>query len=1069
MISPPTSGAEVTFLDGTTTMIIGEIDLVVSHQSVDIIVRCVVVRTVVESLGADILLGIDYMMRRGPKMVVSFPSDMPITTQFLSAAAVQPPALAQEINGGDFTLRRMPSGSWSLSWQWAKKVEGLLSSGVDVYHSKLKTEKAKVDFREEVSKWVTSGYLIPYRKDKHGEVKCRLTWNPVIQAHKSTKVRPTLDYSILNPYIRSQDYVAQSEVCHDALRKWRRYEVAWLVDIHKAYMNVHVAADLLPYQVVRHEGQLMAMSRMGFGLNVAPRVLKVLLQYIFSAASLTDCTVVYRDDILVGCDTQAPNSLETLAKTVDDVRRVLLEHGLPTKEPVNLFDFSRGNTRALGLELYRDGPDIRWKRRSDAEYVLTSTTMTNREVASFIGKIAPAHYPCLGSIRPAALRILSMNGRRVHETSWNAPSTPLIIRCCQELSDATQTKDEATGKWRIPDSSDGWVLATDASSSALGCCVIAMREWLATRDASTSVVEDHCWLVKDPSRHINVLELEAVIKSLNLLDGYAKKTDSVLILNDSRVVVGWLNRLMEDRRVNHGGIHDVLVGRRLLILKELMQHYASVRVEWIPTDANPADRLTRYPSHWKDPVTVPLTICCAIAPTLRERIRDQQSRDPGCLSIVARLDESGQLRIENGFAYFLQADPGTSDLRLIIPESLVRDAIRDIHLSLGHAGWKSTWTTFKRTYYPKIENLARKTQILISECEICNVKNATAVATAGVHRSERVAPWSEVFIDTLQMGPATLAGPHLVVAVIDNYSKFAEAFPLSSRTAEDICDCVENVISRYGAIGTIRCDNGREFDNESFRHLASANNITLRFGSARHPGAQGTVERFHSSLLSIIRSLMFGEVGTNAHWSRFLQPALAAYRNRPHTSLAGRSPAEVLLGTPPTEVTSEFDYDVRRATIYDEIDTAEPDVDQPGPQPIQFSPNEPCLVRRDPRRRAKLDYPWVHGTIVQYLGRGAYLVSDQESRLQRFNEKSLAKLPADAVTLEPRPDAPAPVPTEDLIDPAEAETAVVPTGAVNEVHAPVMHEHAQVLPGVPPTRSSQRTHRPVRRYIEEVE
>ena len=399
----------------------------------------------------------------------------------------------------------------------------------------------------------------------------------------------------------------------------------------------------------------------------------------------------------------------------------------------------------------------------------------------------------------------------------------------------------------------------------------------------------------------------------------------------------------------------------------------------------------------------------------------------------------------------------------------MRDAIRDIHLSLGHAGWKSTWTTFKRTYYPKIENLARKTQILISECEICNVKNATAVATAGVHRSERVAPWSEVFIDTLQMGPATLAGPHLVVAVIDNYSKFAEAFPLSSRTAEDICDCVENVISRYGAIGTIRCDNGREFDNESFRHLASANNITLRFGSARHPGAQGTVERFHSSLLSIIRSLMFGEVGTNAHWSRFLQPALAAYRNRPHTSLAGRSPAEVLLGTPPTEVTSEFDYDVRRATIYDEIDTAEPDVDQPGPQPIQFSPNEPCLVRRDPRRRAKLDYPWVHGTIVQYLGRGAYLVSDQESRLQRFNEKSLAKLPADAVTLEPRPDAPAPVPTEDLIDPAEAETAVVPTGAVNEVHAPVMHEHAQVLPGVPPTRSSQRTHRPVRRYIEEVE
>ena len=113
---------------------------------------------------------------------------------------------------------------------------------------------------------------------------------------------------------------------------------------------------------------------------------------------------------------------------------------------------------------------------------------------------------------------------------------------------------------------------------------------------SSGVVEDRCWLRKeDNKRHINVMELEAIIKGLSLASDWHAK--SVMIMTDSKTAHSWVtNVLFNVRRVKVGGLYDVLVQRRLQIIEDMVA-LSSLHVEltWVPSQQNKSDVLTRVP------------------------------------------------------------------------------------------------------------------------------------------------------------------------------------------------------------------------------------------------------------------------------------------------------------------------------------------------------------------------------------------------------------------------------------------------------------------------------------------
>ena len=96
------------------------------------------------------------------------------------------------------------------------------------------------------------------------------------------------------------------------------------------------------------------------------------------------------------------------------------------------------------------------------------------------------------------------------------------------------------------------------------------------------------------------------------------------------------------------------------------------------------------------------------------------------------------------------------------------------------------------------------------------------------YHSDRVEPWEEEFIDTLQIGSANPHYPYQALIIIDNYSKFVEGFILTDKRGSTIRNCLNSVVARYGNIKIKRCDNGTEFDNAEVQQFLQQPNITRK-------------------------------------------------------------------------------------------------------------------------------------------------------------------------------------------------------------------------------------------------
>ena len=108
----------------------------------------------------------------------------------------------------------------------------------------------------------------------------------------------------------------------------------------------------------------------------------------------------------------------------------------------------------------------------------------------------------------------------------------------------------------------------DASSLATGVVL----------EMDNKIVEDASWMrIKDDGAHINVAELDAILKGFNLALKWSVKR--VTLVTDSAAVYGWLRSLLTgSRRVKTSGIAEMLVRRHLHMIAELRDEYG-VQVE----------------------------------------------------------------------------------------------------------------------------------------------------------------------------------------------------------------------------------------------------------------------------------------------------------------------------------------------------------------------------------------------------------------------------------------------------------------------------------------------------------
>lgn len=535
-------------------------------------------------LGLDVIIGLDVIKRNGLTIQPLEKNRSPIV---LDANLTDPRSIqdsqerifiAEEVavpstNTGVIKIddkdfeSKFCNKEWTVRWTWKDRPPPINSKRGNY---KIPLED-KEEFSAELDLWIREGILVPWDVKRDGCVKNVLPLMSVRQVKgDKTKVRPVLDFRFLNEYILSFPGSA-TPLCQERLRQWRQVgNNCSVVDLRKAYLQIKIDPSLWSYQCVRWEGQIYVLTRLGFGLNIAPKVMTKIVERILSENEiLRASTSNYIDDIFVN-ERFIP---------VENVVDVLSDFGLRTKPPERLGE--QECVRVLGLQV---DSNFNWRRSSTLP--LISDCMTRREIHKVLGEWL-GHYPVCGWLRVVCGYIQRLTAKE--KLGWDEHAGQNIMTKVVEIAERLKTGDDPVkGKWLAP--SDGnSVIWTDASNLAMGVVLTI----------NGNVVEDAAWLRREKdAAHINISELDAAIRGVNLAIKWNIR--SFILKTDSATVKGWLNSAFHDtHNIRTNALAEMIIRRRIQMLRDLRrQESLDVTIQLVRSAENLADKLTRVPRAW---------------------------------------------------------------------------------------------------------------------------------------------------------------------------------------------------------------------------------------------------------------------------------------------------------------------------------------------------------------------------------------------------------------------------------------------------------------------------------------
>ena len=168
--------------------------------------------------------------------------------------------------------------------------------------------------------------------------------------------------------------------------------------------------------------------------------------------------------------------------------------------------------------------------------------------------------------------------------------------------------------------------------------------------------------------------------------------------------------------------------------------------------------------------------------------------------------------------------------------------------------------------------------------------NSMSVMSTG-QGSKEIAAESSEFNEVVQIDHQKLcmtdSGYNQVLVMIDHFTKYAEAVPCITASAEEACDHLINTwIARHGCPITFQSDNETAFVVGLTKELMKRSQVAQAHSTTYHPQTNGLVERQNRTLVSMLRVYCSRNM---ADWERYLPQVMGAYNSTQH-STTGVSP-----------------------------------------------------------------------------------------------------------------------------------------------------------------------------------
>jgi len=226
-------------------------------------------------------------------------------------------------------------------------------------------------------------------------------------------------------------------------------------------------------------------------------------------------------------------------------------------------------------------------------------------------------------------------------------------------------------------------------------------------------------------------------------------------------------------------------------------------------------------------------------------------------------------QVVNGTLYYKKDD---QYLKVIYRDEDKKDIINRAH-EVAHEGAEKTVQRILNSYYwPGIWNDVRMWTKSCRKCQLCRPKPFPKHTEDNITPVEQ--PFTRVGLDIIGPLPMTKQGNCYIITLVDYFTKWVEAKPVSNIKSEEVIKFLIEIITRHGPPEIIVTDNGSSFISDITKMMIDLYGSWVHFISPNHPPSNGMIENRNKEVEKILRLL----IETESEWDEYLPSALWALR-----------------------------------------------------------------------------------------------------------------------------------------------------------------------------------------------